>query len=222
MRSPYFIICSFFCLLYFTGFSQRVINGTLTDAHTAPEKAVLAYNKGVVFFNNKQYTAAITAYRQALAIDSDYTDAYDNLALSFYQINKMDSAEFYFDRSLKKMPNGLAALQNMGMIKENKKEYDKALEYYNALVKLSPQSPEGYFAVSRVLSATAKYDEALQNAQTAEKLYAAAKSPYISDCHYQLLIIYFYMNNKPKAKEYLALCKKEGVQVDPQLENGLK
>ena len=216
------ILGPLFCMLFVAGFSQRVIEGQVTDAHTAPEKAVLAYNKGVVFFNNKQYPQAIAAYRQAIVIDSDYTDAIDNLGLSFYQISKVDSAEFYFARSLKKMPTGLTALQNMGMIKENNKEYDKALDYYNTIIKLSPQSPEGYYNASRILSNTGKYEDALQRAITAEKLYVTTSNPYISDCHYQLLIIYFYMSNKPKAKEYLAICKKEGVQVDAQIENGLK
>lgn len=202
--------------------AQKVIEGTLTNTHTPPAKAVELYNRGVMFFNKQLYPQAINVYKQAIVADTDYIDAYDNLGLAFYYLGRLDSAEHYFNLSLKKLPGGVTALQNMGMLKENKKEYDKALDYYNQIVKQNPQAPEGYYAVSRVLSNTGKYAEALPKALQAEKFYQAANSPYIGDCHYQILIIYFYLNDKPKAKEYLALCKKEGVQVDPVLENGLK
>lgn len=217
------IVCVCCLLPVFTFIhAQKVIEGTLTNTHTPPAKAVELYNRGIMFFNKKLFPQAINVYKQAIAADTDYIDAYDNLGLAFYELGRADSAERYFGLSLKKFPSGVTALQNMGMLKENKKEYDKALEYYNQIVKLNPQAPEGYYAVSRILSNTGKYAEALPQALLAEKLYQAANSPYIGDCHYQILIIYFYLNDKPKAKEYLALCKKEGVQVDPILENSLK
>jgi hypothetical protein len=65
-------------------------------------------------------------------------------------------------------------------------------------------------------------DKALILAQAAEKLYQSEKSPYLSDCHGLLLIIYFNQHKIPEAKKYLTLCKKENVPVDVEIEKGLR
>ncbi|MEO6637073.1 MAG: hypothetical protein ABIN25_02280 [Ginsengibacter sp.] len=62
----------------------------------------------------------------------------------------------------------------------------------------------------------------MKDAQSAEKLYEKSNSPYISDCHYLLLVIYTNLNDKLLTKKYLALCKKENVDVPADVESGLE
>ncbi|MES1226100.1 MAG: tetratricopeptide repeat protein [Bacteroidota bacterium] len=186
------------------------------------DKAMDLYNKGHNSFNNKDYKSAIRSYEMAIAIDTDYIDAYNNLGLTFYESGLMDSAAFYLQKSLQKNPSGTTAIQNIALVEEKRVAFPKALEYYKQIKTLEPQNPEGFYNCARVLANMAKLDEALTEGLEAEKLYTKIKSPYVADCHYLLLMIYFNMNNKAVAKKYLAFCKKENVAVPAEIENGLK
>ncbi len=201
---------------------QRVLNKESSNINNPSERATALYNTGVDYFNKKEYPLAIKSYKQAIAVDTNYVDAYNNLGLTFYENGLPDSAEYYLQISLKKYPDGTTALQNIGLVYESKGQEEKALECYKKICTLNPQSPEGFYNTARVLTAGAKFDEALKQALVAEGLYVKANSPYISDCHYVLLVIYYNMHNKAMADKYLAICKKEGAQIDAQIEAGLK
>ena len=186
------------------------------------EKAMALYNKALYHFDKKEYSLAIRNYEMAIAVDSDYIDAYNNLGLTFYETNVPDSASYYLQRSLQKLPSGTTAMQNIALVEEKKGDFPKSLEYYKQITVLEPENPEGFYNAGRMLTTMAKLDEALVQTQQAEKLYAKSNSPYLSDCHYLLLVICFNMDNKTLAKKYLALCKKENVQVPADIEGGLK
>jgi hypothetical protein len=86
--------------------------------------------------------------------------------LAFYELEKFDSAGYYFSVSLRKNPNGTAALQE-------------------------------------------------------ETLFQKSNSPDLTIAHDFLLKTYYAMHNIPKAKEYLLLCKKDNLQIDPEIEKAL-
>ena len=186
------------------------------------ETAVVLYNKAHDHFEKKEYTQAIHYYEMAITVDSNYIDAYNNLGLTFYETGSVDSAAYYLQKSLKILPAGTTALQNLALVEEKRSDLPKALAYYKQIVTIEPENPEGYYNVGRVLTTMAKLDEALVQTQKAENLYAKSNSPYLSDCHYLLLVIYFNMNNKAMAKKYLALCKKENFQVPAEIETVLQ
>lgn len=113
--------------------ATRISNAETPGGKTNSVRAGTLYNQATQLLDAKKYTEAIKLYEQALTADSNYVNALDNLGLAFYELEKMDSAEYYFGASLRKNPNGLAALQNMGLILESKNDPDKALEYYQKI-----------------------------------------------------------------------------------------
>jgi tetratricopeptide (TPR) repeat protein len=141
--------------------------------------------------------------------------------VAFYELEKLDSAEYFFGASLRKTPNGPAALQNMGLIMESKNDPDKALEYYQKISKVSPNSGQGFYNQARVYGSAGMLDKALPLALQAETLFQKAKSPDLAIAHDLLLKIYYAMHNIPKAKEYLALCKSDKLEIDPDIEKAL-
>ena len=64
-------------------------------------------------------------------------------------------------------------------------------------------------------------DKALPLALQAETLFQKSKSPDLAIAHDLLLKTYYTMHNIPKAKEYLALCKKDKLEIDPEIEKAL-
>jgi len=190
---------------------------TLTAMAQHPESAILAYNRGTDFFNKSEYAKAIPYLEQAIAIDTNYTDAYDNLGTVFYTMGSYDSAAHYLEISLRKSPSGFAATQNLAMVEEKRGNKPKALEYFQKATVLQPKNAEVYYETARLLGELGKVQESLSPALTAEKLWTAAKSPNLPNCHYLLFVIYYTLQDKPMIKKYRDLCKKENVDIPAQL-----
>ena len=202
--------------------ASRISNAEKPGGETNSVRAGTLYNKATQLLEAKKYNEAITLYEQALIADSNYVNALDNLGLVFYELQKLDSAEYYFGVSLRKNPNGLAALQNMGLILESKNEPEKALEYYQKISRISPDNGQGFYNQARVYGTAGMLDKALPLALQSETLFQKAKNPDLAIAHDLLLKIYYGMHNIPKAKEYLALCKKDKLEIDPDIEKALK
>ena len=193
-----------------------------TSKTTVSEKARKYYNDAYDQFDKGNFTKSITLYKLAVAEDPDFLDAYDNLGLAFRQLNMLDSAERYYLISYNKNPNGFTANQNLAVVEEIRNNYEKALRYYTKLTELEHENPEGYYGVSRMYFILKNNKEALKYGLLAEEYYKKIKSPYIGDCYYILCMISLNDKNIPLAKKYLALCKKEGVKVDKELELALE
>jgi len=214
----------FLLLIYGFSFSQkpeRVLERQSSNLKDPSDAAMNLYNKGVICSNNKQYPQANRNYELAIALDSDYIDAYNNLGLNFYEAGLPDSAIYYLRISLRKFPSGTTALQNLGLAEEKTGDWNKALQCYKQIISIESQNPEGYYNAARVLITMAKLEEGLAQAQQAEKLYTKLNSPALGDCHYLIFLAYYNLQNKSMAKKYLLLCKKENVKIPEEMEAGL-
>jgi tetratricopeptide (TPR) repeat protein len=85
----------------------------------------------------------------------------------------------------------------------------RAIEEYKILIKMSPQNPEGYYGLANVYQTLSKLDLALSNAFIALELYKQNPTNYIGDSYAQIGLIYYYMGNKSKAKEYIQIAKEK-------------
>lgn len=189
---------------------------------TESETARKYYNIGHDYFIQGNFKKAVELYKQAIVEDPNYIDAYDNLGLSFRNLNLLDSAQKYYLISHSKYPVGTVAITNLAVVQEYKKNTEGAIIYYKKAVEIEPENPEGYYGLARMYLQIDKYDEALKNGLIAEKYYKQNNSPYIGDSYYVLCLIYYYNNNKPLAQKYLALSKKAGINVNKNIENDLK
>ena len=175
------------------------------------------FRKGQEYTNNKQYEKGIACYEQAIALDSAYIDAYNNVGLGFFETNALDSSAYYLHISLRKRAANVPALTNLGLVEEKQGNLQGAVEHFQQVIKLEPQNPEGYYDVASPLLDLGKLQEGLAAAKQAERLFEQAHSASLPDCHYLLLIAYFNLKDVPNAKKYFALCKKENTQIDPQI-----
>ena len=215
----------FFTLLLNTvlclGQEKRVISNELYTP-TESETARNYYNSGHDYFVQENFKKAVEYYKMAILEDPNYIDAYDNLGLSFRNLNLLDSAQKYYLISHSKYPKGAVAITNLAVVQEYKNNTEGAIIYYKKAIEIEPENPEGYYGLSRMYLNSNKYEDALKYGLIAEKYYKLNNSPYIGDCYYLLCLIYYYNNNKPLAQKYLALSKKAGIDVNKNIEKDLK
>jgi tetratricopeptide (TPR) repeat protein len=219
------ILSSVLSVASFFAFSQnpeRVLDRQSSNLKDPSNASMAFYNKGVELSNSKQYARAIRNYEMAILLDSNYIDAYNNLGFDFFETDALDSAAWYIHISLRKLPSGTTALQNLGLTEEKKGDLSKALDCYKQIIVYEPNSPEGYYNAARALLTMGKLEEGLAQAQQAEKIYAKLNSPSLSDCHYVLFVAYYNLQNKPMAKKYMLLCKKENIEIPADMAASLQ
>ena len=126
-------------------FAKSQVQTTLIEGvvytPTSSSDAKFNYNKAHDYFDKNDYKSAIEYYKLAILNDSNFIDAYDNLALSYRWSNKLDSAEYFYLLSSKKYPKGEASVMNLGVVEHFRKNYTKAIYYYDKLIEINPKNP---------------------------------------------------------------------------------
>lgn len=138
------------------------------------------YQKGLCDGLNRNYEAKVDALRRIEAEHpgSNYMGAALNeLADTYYRnIKEYDKAIQYYEKILKNYPNSSYtgnALAQLGNIYYEKKQDDKAFEYYDRFVKRDSKSE----AAKDVLEAIKKILEARGNVEEMEKYFASIGNP---------------------------------------------
>jgi tetratricopeptide (TPR) repeat protein len=219
------IISLFICLQIISTscIGQRISKEKLY-APTHNEKARFNYSKGTDLMDEGKFYEAIEPLKMAIALDSNYIDAYDNLGLTYRQIGELDSAIHYYNISHYKYPKGNVALMNLGVAYNIKNEFLKGEYCYKKLMKIDKRNPEAYYGLTNTYMMMKMFDKALKNSVLAEKYYRLNNSPkeMIGDCYHLRAFIYQYLNNKKDALMCLDKAIEYGIKVDPILEVELR
>ena len=88
------------------------------------------------------YRQMIQNYRKALRYNSKFYQASYNLALTYENQGKLDSAIIYYKQTIMIKPNLSQAHMRLGKIYERQKRYNEALREFEEVVKIDPS----YFA----------------------------------------------------------------------------
>lgn len=201
---------------------QGRIISTAMYAPTTSAKAKSYYNEAHDAMEKHDFRSSIQLLKLAIGEDSEYIDAYDNLGLSYRQLDMLDSAEYYYLLSVRKYPKGTVARRNLAVVEEKKGHFDKAERYYKEVISIDSKDPEGYYGLMRIYFGQNKFDAALENGKKAEQYYAERNDPYIGDCYIMLCVTHIMMNNIDVAKQYLKKAQNKGVQVPSQILDALK
>ncbi|MEI6124792.1 MAG: tetratricopeptide repeat protein [Bacteroidota bacterium] len=105
-------------------------------------------NLGVVY--NKFYndtTNSMNCFKQAIAQDSEYAEAVLNVGLVFERENHLDSAEYYFKRTLQLKKDNAAVYTHLGNIYFSQGNLQKAIQINESLMQALPTSDEPYINI---------------------------------------------------------------------------
>ena len=181
----------------------------------------MLFNEATDSLEAKKYIEAIPLYKKAIAIDTNFLDAYDNLGLTYRQLQMLDSAEYFYKTSFEKDPKNSTPVQNLAVVAELQNIPRKAMLLYYLLSKMAPKDPEGYFGLARMNYVLGRDDEALQSGQKAEELYKKENSPLIKDCYLVLTVICIRAGKGKLARKYLSMAKESGAKVEKELEDAV-
>jgi tetratricopeptide (TPR) repeat protein len=123
------------------------VNALKSIAQREPQNAKARVDLANLYFDAERYDDAITWYGDALKINPTDVNVSTDLGVSYYYTNQPDKALEQFDHSLKLDPKHVKTLLNVGIVKAfGKQDLNGALQAWQQVMQIAPDSPEGQAA----------------------------------------------------------------------------
>jgi tetratricopeptide (TPR) repeat protein len=176
-------------------------------------EAYAAYEKGVSLMQAEKYAECIPWFEKAVAIDSQFVFAWDNLGVVYRRLGNLDKAETAYKKSLSIEPAGKTALQNIAVVYHRQNKPNEAISAYTDILKHYPGDPEAYYGISIVyLDSKKDLPLALDYMCKAYNLYIENKSPYRSDAEKVINLIYSQMKKENKEEDFYRVLKENKIK----------
>lgn len=108
-----------------------------------PANATLLANVGNIYYDAKQYPAAIDYYERSLKVQPSDTSVRTDLGTAYWYTGNADTAITQFNKSLTYDPNKADTLFNLGIVKwQGKKDGPGAVAAWKKLLETNPAYPE--------------------------------------------------------------------------------
>jgi tetratricopeptide (TPR) repeat protein len=180
---------------------------------------------------------ALRKYREAIVQNSEMREPYLNIGVLYLNAGNLDSALYYFDKTLEKDPAFDLALLNKGVVLHSKKEYKQAINSLRHYESVAPEKHNHDLMMGDSYYELEKYDTALiyyqrayaENKKSAslcymigiiltDRLEDADAIPYLeesisldsafTDSYTSLALIYENRNEMEKSNYYYQLAEK--------------
>jgi tetratricopeptide (TPR) repeat protein len=126
---------------------ETQVNALKAVAQRETSNATPRVQLGNLYFDAERYDEAIKWYGEAQRLSPNDVNVSTDLGVSYYYSNQPDKALEQFDRSLKLDPKHAKTLLNVGIVKAfGKQDLDGAMQAWQAVIALVPNSPEGQAA----------------------------------------------------------------------------
>jgi len=113
-----------------------------------PGEAVDYLNRGNIKYDDKQYSLAIVEYNQAIQMQPDFVDAYNNRAMAQLKLRKYTEAIADANEVIKLNPSNnrelIKAYFNRAFAYTKQHNREAAIADYNQVLKLDPQDASAY------------------------------------------------------------------------------
>lgn len=105
------------------------------DKNRSKRAAEINAQLGVEYMRQERYEVAKLKLEKALEQDPDNVDIYHYMAELYRRLDEFDIAQSYFDKALAKDENNSALLNNYGVFLCDRKQYAKAIESFEKVLK---------------------------------------------------------------------------------------
>lgn len=103
------------------------------------DKSLAFYNEGCMHVKNNNFVEAETSFLSSISIDDNFDKAWHNLALTYYQLGKLEDAKNALIKTNKLVSDNLNALNQLANIYTILEQYQDAVKIYNQLIELDPE-----------------------------------------------------------------------------------
>jgi tetratricopeptide (TPR) repeat protein len=129
--------------LYLKAYPQCLAEAN--EALTIDKNIAKAYFiKGFAYKETADTSKALSSFQTAVEIQSDYYDAYIQLG-NIESARKHKIALQYYNNALRVQPGSTEALYNRGLLLQNMGEIEKAIDDYNAIIKIDDKYADAYY-----------------------------------------------------------------------------
>ncbi|MGK7896378.1 MAG: tetratricopeptide repeat protein [Xenococcus sp. (in: cyanobacteria)] len=145
--------------------STTPLNAQPIEASTSEEYL----DRGINLSEQDEFTAAITAYTQAIKLDPDNALAYYNRGLAFYHLRNYNAALADFHQTIKLRPDVAIPYRKRGLVFLYLENYQAAIADFTQAAKITPQEPNVYLGKAaanllqgKILEAIPDLDRAIE------------------------------------------------------------
>jgi tetratricopeptide (TPR) repeat protein len=148
-----------------------------TSSSTAPKQivknvlnelsAVDWFDKG---FNTKDNNIKIDYYNNAIQLDPQYIEAFNNRGLAYYDLVNYYEAIQDYSKAIELNPQAVEAYANRGVAFNKLGKYDEAFRDYNKAIELDPQYVDAYINRGIFFKDRGNYNAALRDYNKAIEL----------------------------------------------------
>ena len=118
-----------------------------TAAEKEPRNSEARIQLANLYFDAERYQDAVTWYTEALKLTPNDINVSTDLGVCYYYLNQPDKALAQFAQSLTLDPKHAKTLLNVGIVKAfGKQDLDGALQAWQQVIQIAPDSPEGQAA----------------------------------------------------------------------------
>ncbi|MDP2279275.1 MAG: tetratricopeptide repeat protein [Nitrospirota bacterium] len=135
------------------------------------------FAKGYQHNLNNELDKAIEAYTNAIALNPNYVEAYNNRGIAYYNKGLYHSDKRQLDRAIEDFnkvvilnPNSYSAYFAQGATYLYKEQYDKAIEEFNKAIVLNPNSDLAYVGRGFAYNKQKEFERAIEDYNKAIQL----------------------------------------------------
>jgi tetratricopeptide (TPR) repeat protein len=113
--------------------------------------------------NGESHDKALQAYREALKLNPNYTDAYVNMGTVYYNQQKYLDAERCYRLALSRDPYHAKAHFNLGNVLDEFNCTEEAIRYYQKSLESDPTYADAFYNLARALEKQGQWDKAVRH-----------------------------------------------------------
>lgn len=121
--------------------------------------ATKIFDKGVEFQQKNHLKNAQNAYIEAINLQNNFVDAYNNLGVVFQQAGQLEDAIHCFNKVLQFRPDSFDALFNLANTYKIQKKLFKAETYYKKALDIRPDHADAHYYLGSILQDQGRPEE---------------------------------------------------------------
>jgi tetratricopeptide (TPR) repeat protein len=193
--------------------SDQLTPEQMAQRNEAYQTALSFFNKGIGFFQSEKFGEAAEQFEKAVEAKSDFFEAFENLAASYFRLKLYEKAIEAAKNALKMNPNSSQALKIISVAYSSLGDEKTALEYMNKLKELPDEklTAEELYNMAVVAANQGNDEEAKGYFER-----SIQHKPDFALAHFQLGLCYFRTKNLEGAKKEL----EKYLSLEPEGEKG--
>ncbi len=130
--------------------------------NTTDNNCVMHYSLGNTLSDLGRLKEAMANYAEALRINPDYEEAYNNMGIILAKLGKLDDAILHYSRKLQEDPDNAKAHYNLGLAFARQNRLDEASIHFSQVLRISPDDAKAYYSLGLAFAKQGKMDAAMR------------------------------------------------------------